>query len=201
MVLAPSHQAISPTHRMRKMMNILYTNFHVAGGGGHDVYIRTLLKQSTHTAYVACPKSSYLYRSLTRDNVANVLALDFPGKLSQGVHLVTQLRRLLSIITEHQIDIIHTNGSADNRLVTYARLLSRRPFKQVFTKHNGFPVRGRYPNGAFSKPITRLFLSASRFISPSGFRFSPIRLWSSVMASIPTTGDRRSASCRQPRFD
>ncbi len=123
-------------------MNILYTNFHVAGGGGHDVYIRTLLKQSTHTAYVACPKSSYLYQSLTRDNVANVLALDFPGKLSQSVHLVTQLRRLLSIIEAHQIDIIHTNGSADNRLVTYARLLSRRAFKHVFTKHNGFPVRG-----------------------------------------------------------
>lgn len=76
-----------------------------------------------------------------RDNVANVLALDFPGKLSQGVHRVAQLRQLLTIIAEHQIDIIHTNGSADNRLVSYARLLSRRPFKYVFTKHNGFLVQ------------------------------------------------------------
>lgn len=123
-------------------MNILYTNFHVAGGGGHDVYIRTLLKQRKHTIYVACPESSYLYQSLKRDQLVNVLALDFPGRLSEGINLIIQLRRLLTIIQTYKIDIVHTNGSADNRLVTYARLLSHRKFKQIFTKHNAFPVRG-----------------------------------------------------------
>ncbi|WP_051323446.1 glycosyltransferase family 4 protein [Budvicia aquatica] len=169
MLLAPSHQAVSPTHRMREMMNILYTNFHVAGGGGHDVYIRTLLKQSTHRTYVACPKSSYLYRSLTRDNVANVLALDFPGRLSQSVHLVTQLRRLLTIIAEHQIDIIHTNGSADNRLVSYARLLSRRHFKHVFTKHNGFPVRGPISQWRFLKANHAIIFVSQSIYQSIGF--------------------------------
>lgn len=150
-------------------MNILYTNFHTASGGGHDVYIQTLLKQRTHTVYVACPEHSHLYQSLKRHHVANVLALDFPGKLTEGLNIVIQLRRLLTIIQTYQIDIVHTNGSADNRLVTYARLFNRRPFKQVFTKHNAFPVRGWVSRWRFIKANHAIIFVSQSIYQSIGF--------------------------------
>ncbi len=150
-------------------MNILYTNFHTANGGGHDVYIQTLLKQRTHTVYVACPEHSHLYQSLKRHHVANVLALDFPGKLTEGLNIVIQLRRLLTIIQTYQIDIVHTNGSADNRLVTYARLFSRRSFKQVFTKHNAFPVRGWVSRWRFIKANHAIIFVSQSIYQSIGF--------------------------------
>ncbi|PHI31289.1 glycosyltransferase family 4 protein [Budvicia aquatica] len=153
-------------------MNILYTNFHVAGGGGHDVYIRTLLKQDTHTIYVACPESSNLYQSLKRDNEANILPLEFPGKLSDGVNIIIQLRRLLAIIQDYEIDIVHTNGSSDNRLVTYARLFSRRKFKQIFTKHNAFPIRGLISQWRFMKANHAIIFVSQSIYQSIGF---PVR--------------------------
>ena len=45
-------------------MNILYTNFHREDGGGHTTYILSLLENSIHNTFVACPPTSMLYKTL-----------------------------------------------------------------------------------------------------------------------------------------
>lgn len=127
-------------------MNILYTNFHPRGGGGHDTYIKTLINIEDNTENfnysVACPVSSHLYQSLNNETGINLLPLDFPGKPKDIIEIIKNTIKLARFIRENSIDIIHTNGSADNRIVLYARLFSRKKFKIVHTKHNSLSCRG-----------------------------------------------------------
>ncbi|VFS52004.1 Uncharacterised protein [Budvicia aquatica] len=48
-------------HRARKMMNILYTNVHVAGGGSHDVYIPMAFHERQSRDYFCQPVDLSLY--------------------------------------------------------------------------------------------------------------------------------------------
>lgn len=123
-------------------MNILYTNFHMHGGGGHDTYIKTLAKNSCHNIYVACPASSSLYQSLKQDQFPNLIALDYPSKPKELLSIFKSTLQLAKIITARDIDIVHTNGSPDNRIALYARMLCRKKFKIVFTRHNSIPIHG-----------------------------------------------------------
>ena len=117
-------------------MNILYTNFHREDGGGHTTYILSLLENSVHNTFVACPPTSMLYRILQERGYANLIAMEFPGKPKQMREIVKNALILRRAIMEHDIDIVHTNGSPDNRMALYVSLVTRKKFKVVFTKHN-----------------------------------------------------------------
>ncbi len=122
-------------------MNILYTNFHREDGGGHTTYILSLLKDSKHNTFVACPATSMLYKILQEQGYANLIPMEFPGKLKHFRHVAGNALKLRRAIVEHDIDIVHTNGSPDNRMALYARLLTRKKFKVVFTKHNTITIK------------------------------------------------------------
>lgn len=123
-------------------MNILYTNFHNSSGGGHTTYILQLLENRKHKTFVACPEGSKLYATLRERNFPGLAAVEFPGGLKNPRAIIANTLKLAEIIREWNIDIVHTNGSADNRLLLYASWICRKKFKVVFTKHNTYPIKG-----------------------------------------------------------
>lgn len=124
-------------------MNILYTNIHRNDGGGHTVYILSLLRNNPeHSIFVACAPTSLLYTTLRDQGYDKIIPIEFPGKLKQLRSLVENTLALKRAIEKYQIDIVHTNGSNDNRMALYASWITRKKFKVVFTKHNVIKIKG-----------------------------------------------------------
>ena len=123
-------------------MNVLYTNFHKTHGGGHTVYVFSLLKYMPYKAFVACPPTSLLYSTLSEQGFDRLIPIEFPGKPRDYKAIIKNTLALKKAIEEHDIDIVHTNGSNDNRMALYASLLCRKKFKVVFTKHNAIKIQG-----------------------------------------------------------
>lgn len=131
-------------------MNILYTNFHYGDGGGHTTYIESLLDNPVNTAYVACAERSKLYQTLKDRGFDRLVPVEFPYKIQDIAQIWKNGRLLLRAIEENAIDIVHTNGSPDNRMMLYIKPFLKRDCKIVFTKHNVFPVKGRVSRWRFS---------------------------------------------------
>lgn len=140
-------------------MNILYTNFHREDGGGHTTYILSLLKNSSDNTFVACPPTSMLYKTLQERGYANLVPMEFPGKPKQMREIIKNALILRRAIVEHDIDIVHTNGSPDNRMALYVSLSTRKKFKVVFTKHNTIRIKNAVSRWRLSK-----FNAASIFV-------------------------------------
>lgn len=141
------------------MANILYTNFHREDGGGHTTYVLSLLKNSLHNKFVACPCTSALYTQLREQGYDKLVAVDFPGKLKQYREIVKNTLLLKKAVEDNNIDIVHTNGSSDNRMAFYASLITRKKFKVVYTKHNTYGLKGK-----ISRLRLRLFNDATIFV-------------------------------------
>ena len=131
-------------------MNILYTNFHYGDGGGHTTYIESMLDNPENTAYVACAEKSKLFQSLRAKGFERLIPIEFPYKIQDIGQIWKNSRLLLQAIEEHNIDIVHTNGSPDNRMMLYIKPFIKRRCKVVFTKHNVFPVKGLISRWRFS---------------------------------------------------
>ena len=136
---------------VRETVNILYTNFHFKAGGGHTTYILSLLENPEHTAFVACAPQSRLYLTLQERGFERLIPIEFYAKVADFRQVLKNTRLLKQAIEKHDIDIVHTNGSPDNRMALYVSWLSRRKFKIVFTKHNSRPVRGWLSRRRFRK--------------------------------------------------
>jgi hypothetical protein len=74
-------------------MNILYTNFHYEDGGGHATYILSLLKNSSHNKFVACPPGSALYETPRGQGYDKLIPMEFPGK-SKHLRKILERARL-----------------------------------------------------------------------------------------------------------
>ncbi|GHV52425.1 transferase [Deltaproteobacteria bacterium] len=143
-------------------MNILYTNFHRGLGGGHTTYILSLLKNPEHKKVVACPPTSRLYAILRDERYPLLYGLDFPSRIGELRAIVKNVRALKNIIEKEDIDIVHTNGSPDNRMALYASLFGKKTFRTVFTKHNILPITGiisKYRFNHFNQAV--IFVSAT----------------------------------------
>lgn len=152
-------------------MKILYTNFHLAEDGGHTTYILNLLKNAEHEKYVACPPGSRLYNTLESQAYDKLIPLKFPSTFKHVKSILANALALKRIIDKYGIDIVHTNGSADNRMTLYASLLCpRKKFKVVFTKHNTQKI-----TGFISKLRLNRFNDAVIFVSESVIRLAGIQ--------------------------
>ncbi|MCL1890060.1 MAG: glycosyltransferase family 4 protein [Desulfovibrionaceae bacterium] len=60
----------------------------------------------------------------------------FYYRITDLVKIIKTAISFAKYIEEYKIDIVHTNGSPDNRMALYASLFCKRKFKVVFTKHN-----------------------------------------------------------------
>jgi glycosyltransferase involved in cell wall biosynthesis len=125
-------------------VNILYTNFHFKAGGGHTTYILSLLDNPAHTAFVACAPQSRLYQTLRERGFERLIPIEFYTKVKDFGLVVKNTRLLKKAIEEHALDIVHTNGSPDNRMALYVSWFSRHKFRIAFTKHNSRPVTGLF---------------------------------------------------------
>jgi glycosyltransferase involved in cell wall biosynthesis len=124
-------------------MNILYTNFHQGYGGGHTTYIKNLVTHSPFTSYVATPHGSQLYSLLEMQKV-KIADIKFPSKFKDIIKIAKSVVKLAKLIDEWQIDLVHTNENADNRIVFIASLVAKKKFKVIFTKHNDKPIKNRF---------------------------------------------------------
>lgn len=124
-----------------RTMNILYTNFHRYDGGGHTTYILSLVQNSPYRTFVACPPTSMLYSTLQERGYDGLIPIEFPAKPKQFRRIAKNTLILKKAIEEHDIDIVHTNGSNDNRMALYASLMPGKKFKVVYTKHNTIRIK------------------------------------------------------------
>ncbi|MBA2709177.1 MAG: glycosyltransferase family 4 protein [Tatlockia sp.] len=128
-------------------MNILYTNFHPHYGGGHTTYLRYLLRNATNKNFLACPKTSQLYQILEKkgegEGEVTLFDVSFPSKFKDIFSIVKSIFKIARIIKKNDIDLVHTNENADNRIIFYASLLTRKKFKVVLTKHNAKGIKKR----------------------------------------------------------
>lgn len=154
-------------------MNILYTNFHSGYGGGHTTYILALLKNSEQNSYVACPPTSRLYKLLEEKNYPRLLPLTFPSKLSQLGQTLKNTFTLKRFIEEHDINIVHTNGSGDNRLALYASWFCKKKFNVVYTKHNTLKVKGFISKWRFNKFNDAVILVSDSVAELAGLSENP----------------------------
>ncbi|UPG90430.1 glycosyltransferase [Luteibacter aegosomaticola] len=125
-------------------MKVLFTNFHAGDGGGHTTYVVALARglAGRHTVAVAAPPGSRLHREAQALDGVTVVDQPFPNGLGKLAARRRALRHLAGWLREHEVDIVHVNGSADHRLVMAAvRGLRRRP-AIVLTKHNSKPMTG-----------------------------------------------------------
>lgn len=125
-------------------MKVLFTNFHAGDGGGHTTYVLALARglASRHAIHVAAPPGSRLNREARAVPGVTVLDQPFPNGLGKLAARRRALRHLAGWLRDHEVDLIHVNGSADHRLVMAAvRGLRRRP-AIVLTKHNSKPMTG-----------------------------------------------------------
>lgn len=110
-------------------MKILYTNFQQADEGGHTSYVmslaRILCEKSQVT--VAAPAGSRLLTEAGALPGVRAVALDFKGG---PLRQLRALRRLRALLRDGRFDVVHANGSADQRLCMLAALGlgARRPF-------------------------------------------------------------------------
>lgn len=124
-------------------MRILYTNFHEYNGGGHDTYIYGLAQglSGTHSISLAVPRTSHLYKKLSRLENVRVFPLPFRIKINHPGRAFQSVRALRKILQSEKYDVVHVNGSADHTLVMLATLCMRSRPKIIFTKHNTLPVK------------------------------------------------------------
>lgn len=130
-------------------MNILYTNFHPSGGGGHTTYLKYLFKnlsrqKSELNLFIAVPKSSQLNCELRKRFNANVFDVDFPGKPKNLIQIIKNTILIAKIIKENKIDVIHTNGTPDHKLVMICKWFFNFEFKIIRTKHDSSKIKNHW---------------------------------------------------------
>jgi glycosyltransferase involved in cell wall biosynthesis len=124
-------------------MNVLYTNFHALYGGGHTTYLRYMLRNKQNNNFLACPKTSQLFQILEKEGGVTLFDVAFPSKFKNVLTIVKSIFKIARIIKQNNIDIVHTNENADNRILFYASFLTRKKFKVVLTKHNAKAIKKR----------------------------------------------------------
>lgn len=119
-------------------MKLLLTNAHVGRAGGHTTYIRELVKAfaAHHQVFVACPSTSDVYTQTREIPGVEVVAMDFPSKPKDLLHILRVRGQLRDLICRECFDIVHVNGSPDHRMIMYTMAgLSEPKPKVVYTRH------------------------------------------------------------------
>ncbi|NTS77453.1 glycosyltransferase family 4 protein [Catenovulum sp. SM1970] len=146
---------------MKKPLKVLYTNYHDGYGGGHTTYLMALANSPLTINYVATPTSSDLYQFLQASGFNKLLPVGFARKPKHLGLLFKSAKKIARFIEEHEIDIVHANGDADNRTVYLAKYFCKRPFKHVFTKHNSHPITNFIAKRKFKKLDGVIFVARS----------------------------------------
>lgn len=129
-------------------MKILLTNFHPGNGGGHTTYIQYLFKEFNKKpdleVYIACPKSSKLYRLCSEINKDNTFAIDFPSKIKELGAIYKNTKKLVDIIRKYNFDILHVNGNPEHKMVMYSKIFYNFNFRIIRTKHESKAIKDNF---------------------------------------------------------
>jgi len=139
-------------------MNILFTNFHPHNGGGHRTYLNNLFnyiseENNNINVFIASPELSRLNLDLRSNFKSQVFNVDFPSKLKNLFQIFKNIKILAKLIKQNNIDIVHTNGNPDHKIVMLCKWLYKFNFKIVRTKHDTFPIKNKF----FSKILFSKF--------------------------------------------
>jgi L-malate glycosyltransferase len=139
------------------MINILFTNFHPDNGGGHRTYLNYLFNcisdNDNINVFIASPEFSRLNLDLRTNFKSQVFNVDFPGKLKNIIQIFENIKILAKIIKQNNINIVHTNGNPDHKIVMLCKWIYKFDFKIVRTKHDTFPIKKKF----FSKILFSKF--------------------------------------------
>jgi len=127
-------------------MNILLTNFHPGKGGGHTTYLNYLFNdisslRSSINIYIAVPKTSKLNQDLKKNFQSKVFDIDFPGKPKNFLKIIKNVKAFSKLVKKNKINIVHTNGTPDHKIVMLCKWFYKLDYKIVRTKHDSFPIK------------------------------------------------------------
>lgn len=148
-------------------MNILFTNFHPGNGGGHRTYLNYLFNYISDldniNIYIAVPKLSKLNLDIKSKYSSQVFDVDFPGKPKNFLQIFKNVIILSKLIKQNKIEIVHTNGTPDHKVVMLCKWIYRFDFKIIRTKHDANPLKDNYFSKILYKKFTDHLILVSNF--------------------------------------
>lgn len=148
-------------------MNILFTNFHPSNGGGHRTYLNYLFNYiydlKKNNVYIAVPKSSKLNLDIRSKFSSQVFDVDFPGKTKNFIQILKNVQILTKLIKQNKIDIVHTNGNPDHKIVMLCKWIYKLEIKIIRTKHDANPLKENYFSKILYKKFTDHLILVSHF--------------------------------------
>ena len=149
-------------------MNILYTNFHPGKGGGHTTYLNYLFNDISNlhasiNTYIAVPKASKLNQDLKKNFPSQVFDIDFPGKPKNFFKIIKNVKAFSKIVKKNKINIVHTNGTPDHKIVMLCKWFYKLDYKIVRTKHDSFPIKQHWFDKKLYDKFTDELIVVSRY--------------------------------------
>ena len=87
------------------------------------------------------PETSRLFKLSNKINKLNTFAIDFPGKPKEIIDAIKNIKKLKKVIIKNNINIVHTNGTPDHKIIMLCKWFYRLDFKIVRTKHDSFAIK------------------------------------------------------------
>ncbi len=147
--------------------SILLTNFHQHGGGGHTTYLIYLYNYLTHelklNVFVACPKESKLYKMISKLNESHAIDINFPGKIKEIKGMLHAVNKIRKLIEQYNIQLVHTNGNPDQKIVTMAKFFYHRNVKILRTKHDAKVIKNKWLSKLLYKKLLDKLIVVSEY--------------------------------------
>jgi glycosyltransferase involved in cell wall biosynthesis len=125
-------------------------------GGGQIRYVANLagqLQQWGHDVTIGCSENSVLVQRAAEAGARTLSSFQFRGGLRPGAwrNDIAVLNRFLADQTP---DIVHVNGSQDHWTAAACRVLLRKRFPLLRTRHNTYVVKNNYFNRRLNRKWT-----------------------------------------------
>jgi len=136
---------------------------HKGGWGGQPNRILTValgLKKRGHYVIIAAPKGATLIDRARKEGISVFDNLRFPKKFNPSIY-AKEVMRILQIIKDKKINVVHTHGSQDTWVAAVAAWLANPRPLVIRTRHNIFPVK----NHLFNRLLYRILIDGVIVVS------------------------------------
>ncbi len=151
-----------------KKLRILHTNFlkYMLGESNRILLLAKELQARGHYVVIASPPHSAMIEQAKAAKIETFNQVNFRS----GFHLradMSDVLKLARLISEKEIDIVHTHGSKDTWTAALATKIFSKRAVVVRTRHNIFPVRRHFLNCFLYRKLIDEVIAISEFIRES----------------------------------
>jgi glycosyltransferase involved in cell wall biosynthesis len=103
--------------------------------------VKEFTQRNDIEVFLACPKSSRLYKIASKTNETNLFPIDFPSKIKEFNGILKNTKMLAKLIKKHKFDILHVNGTPDHKMAMYCKIFYGLDYKIIRTKHESKDIK------------------------------------------------------------